>query len=219
MENQLTRGLLFIAYGDLAIMGVENAIRILRQHNRILPVAVISDREIAGADLWIEHEDIDLGARTIKTQMYKFSPFDQTLYMDADTELQCDPEPIFKLLDFVDMGMSHDVVRIFKDNRWKELIEEERLATIQETNGAYQLYYNTGVILFNKNERVEKLMTLWHEEWKRWGRQDQPAMFRAQYRSPVRMATLREAFNTPIKSKAKFAYHNHRTVSREGAPK
>ena len=215
----MTKGILYIAYGDKAIANVENAISILREFSKKVPIAVISDKKVSGCDQWIEHEDADPGARMIKTRMYFLSPYDQTFYMDADTELQCDPEPAFKLLNYVDLVMAQDTVRIFKDTTWRALDPVEVSTTIKETNGANFLYYNTGVILFNKNERVEKLMLAWHEEWKRWRKQDQPAMFRAMYKNPVRIATMRWGFNYHQKNVAKFVYHAHRRASRDGAPK
>lgn len=219
MDIGQSKGILYIAYGEKAIANVENAITILRKFNKSIQVAVISDKKVKGCNQWIEHEDTDPGARSIKTRMYQLSPFDQTLFMDADTELQCDPAPVFKLLSFVDMAMAQDPVRMFKDNSWQAIDKGERATTIKETNGAGFLYYNTGVILFNKNERVERLMKAWHEEWKRWKRQDQPAMFRAMQKNPVRLATLRRPFNTHHKNLAKFVYHAHRRASRDGAPK
>jgi hypothetical protein len=216
--NLKEKGILYIAYGEKAILNVEHAISILRNHNRTLPVAVISDQKI-NCDVWIEQEDLDLGARSIKTRMYQFSPFQKTLYLDADTELQCDPEPYFDILDSVDLIMALDWHMEFRENTWQGLLPEETRVTLKETNGGYFLYYNTGVIFFNKCDSVEKLMTAWHEEWKRWGRQDQPAMFRAMVKNPVRLAPMEKKFNTHKKSEAMFVYHAHRRASREGAPK
>lgn len=215
MEN----GIVYIAYGEKALKCVRNAIQILRRFNTRLPVCVISEEKVPGCDMWIQHKDTDLGARAIKTRVYFLTPFDRTLYMDADTEVVCDPGPMFKLLESVDLVMGQDPVRIFKNNSWGELDQREVQATIKETDGGEMLYYNSGVILFGKNERVEALMRKWHIEWKRWKKQDQPALFRALYQCPVRIATMRNAFNTHQKSLAKFVYHAHRRASREGAPK
>jgi hypothetical protein len=213
------KGIVYVAYGEKALRSVRNAIAILRRFNKTLPVCVISEEKVPGCDMWIQHEDKDLGARAIKTRVYFLTPYEQTLYMDADTEVQCDPEPYFRLLKDVDMVMGQDPVRIFKNNRWQALDQSEIQATIKETDGGEMLYYNSGVILFEKNVRVEALMRQWHTEWKRWKKQDQPALLRALYRCPVRIATMRNAFNTHQKSLAKFVYHAHRTASRQGAPK
>lgn len=215
----LEKGIVYVAYGEKAIRSVKTAIGIVRRFNKSLPVCVISDKEVPGCDMWIQHEDKDLGARAIKTRVYFLTPYEQTLYMDADTEVRCDPEPLFTMLKCVELVMGVDWFREFADNTWGALSKEEYQATMKETGGGRILYYNTGVMLFKRCERVEKLMRTWHEEWQRWGKQDQPAMFRAMYRCPVRMAPMSQTFNTHQKSVAAFVYHAHRTASRQGSPK
>ena len=212
-------GILYVAYGEKAIRLAERAISILREFNKELPVAVISDQRVEGANKWIKHKDTDAGARSIKTSMYFLTPYDKTLYMDADTELRCDPEPYFDLLDNVDLIMGQDITRIFNKAKHEHLIREEVEATIKETDGGEFVQYNTGVIFFRKNAAVERLMRAWHKEWQRWGRHDQPAMFRAMYRHPVRIAPMREVFNIHHSAPAKFVFHAHRRASREGAPR
>ena len=208
-------GVVYIAYGKKAVRMVKRAIDILRSFSN-LPVSVITDQDIEGA---VYHKDTDLGARSIKTSVYFLSPYGRTLYMDADTELKSDPTPYFDLLEKVDMVMGQDVTRIFNTATHPHLVQEEVETTIKETNGGEFIQYNTGVMFFRKCDAVEKLMTAWHEEWQRWGRQDQPAMFRAMYRHPVRIAPMREPFNTHHSAKAKVVFHAHRRASREGAPK
>jgi hypothetical protein len=213
------KGIVYIAYGEKALGRVKNAIAILRRFNTRLPVCVISDEEVPGCDMWIQHEDTDVGARAIKTRVYFLTPYEQTLYMDADTELVCDPAPLFSLLRRVELVMGVDWFWEFADNTWGAVSKEEYQATMDETGGGRFLYYNTGVMLFKKCVRVEALMRTWHEEWQRWGKQDQPAMFRAMYRCPVRMAPMSQKFNTHQKATAAFVYHAHRSASRPGAPK
>jgi hypothetical protein len=213
------KGIVYIAYGEKAINLTENAISILRQFNDRLPVAVVSNEPVTGADYWIEHEDTDLGARHIKTNVYHLSPFQQTLYMDADTELMRDPEPYFVLLESVDLVMGLDYFWEFRNNTWGAISRDEIETTNHETGEGRHLYYNTGVMLFNKCDEVEQLMLTWHEEWLRWGKQDQPAMFRAMHQCPVRMAPMNWPFNTHQEKVADFVYHKHRAASRPGAPK
>lgn len=212
-------GVLYIAYGQKAVNLTENAIETLRLYNNTLSVTVISDQDVKGANSIIYHEDTDAGARSIKTSIYLLTPYDKTLYMDADTEVLCDPEPYFRLLDDVDLVIGQDTTRIFNRADHPHLIKEEVVATIEETSGGEFIQYNTGVMLFNKCDNIEKLMNAWHEEWQRWGKHDQPAMFRAMYRHPVRIAPMREAFNVHHSAKAKVVFHAHRRASREGAPK
>jgi hypothetical protein len=215
----MERGVLYVAYGEKARKMAQASILTVRRHAPGLPVAVVSDAPLAGADVHVFHSEADRGARTQKTQMYRLSPFDETLFLDADTEMRASPEPGFRLLEFVDLVLAQDVTRNFADNKWPHLNQEEVAATAREIGTAQHMYFNSGVIFFRRNERVEAMMDAWHEEWQRWGVHDQMALLRAIHRSPVRIAPMRAPWNTHIRSQAAFVYHKHRQARREGAPR
>ena len=213
-------GVLYIAFGEKAVINVENSIKTLRKWHKNLPVAVITDAgAVDGADHHIRHVDLDLGARAIKTRIYSLSPFEKTLYLDADTEVLDSVRHGFDLLGRVEMVIGQDTVKIFNRNTHPHMVHQEITATRAETGGGEYLYYNTGVMFFRRSEGLRTLMQAWHAEWLRWGKQDQPAMFRAMFRHPVRMAGLRQAWNTHHRQDAKFIFHAHRRASRSGAPK
>lgn len=213
-------GVLYIAYGEKAIKNVEHSIETLRKLRKDLPIAVVTGADqITGADRLIRHVDMDLGARNIKTRIYSLSPFEKTFYLDADTEVLFDPQHGFDLLDKVDMVIGQDSIRIFNRNQHPHMIQEEMLATERETAGGEYLYYNTGVMFFGRNESVRSLMQDWHTEWQRWGKQDQPAMFRSMFKNPVRIAAMRNPWNNHHSNQAQFVFHAHRRASRAGAPK
>ena len=217
-------GVLYIAYGEKAIENVEKSIETVRERlsekKKALPIAVITDaEEIKGADMLIRHVDMDLGARNIKTRIYSLSPFEKTLFLDADTEVLADPQHGFDLLDCVDMVIGQDGIQVFNQNQHPHMVHEEMIATKKETGGGEFSYYNTGVMFFRRNERMRILMQIWHAEWTRWMRQDQPAMFRAMLSNPVRIASMRNSWNTHHSNQAQFVFHAHRRASRAGAPK
>lgn len=213
------RGVLYIAYGDRARLQAQNSIRTLRRFNKSLTVALVGDKKMQEADRFIFHPEEDRGARTQKTQMYRLSPFKKTLYLDADTELLSSPEPGFNLLHYVDLVLAQDVTRIFIQNHWPHLKAEEVAYTNQTIKTGHHMYFNSGVIFFNRNERVEALMTAWHEEWCRWKMHDQMALLRAILLHPVRIAPMRAPWNTHHRSNAAFIYHKHRQARRDGAPR
>jgi hypothetical protein len=62
------------------------------------------------------------------------------------------------------------------------------------------------------------MMAAWHEEWQRFGAHDQMALLRAIHRCPVRIAPMREPWNTHKRGVAALVFHNHRQARREGAP-
>lgn len=218
MDYIADRGVLYIAYGEKARRLAGISIRTLREHAPDLPVAVVADSPLDEADHLVEHEEADRGARTQKTSMYRLSPFKETLYLDADTEVVASPEAGYRMLQWVDLVLGQDVHRRLADATWHSLTKEERDATIKEIGTDDVLYYNSGVIFFRRNERVEAMMSAWHSEWQRWRKHDQMALLRAIYSNPVRIATIREPWNTHLKSKARFVYHKHRKAARKGAP-
>jgi len=213
----LEQGVLYVAYGEKAKAQVLNSIQHLRKYSE-LPVAVVSDEEIPGACFSIIHREVDAGARAQKTRMYSLSPFRETLFLDADTEVQKDPSFGFELLKYVDVVMGQDVNRRLFNVNWSGLDKAELQKTKTEV-GMDMIYYNSGVIFFKRNDRNRKLFQIWNREWERFGKHDQLALARAMKQCPVRIATMREKFNTHKQSEVNFVFHKHRTASRQGAPK
>jgi hypothetical protein len=215
----MSTGVLYVAYGEPARVQCARSIATLHQHAPQLAVAVVSETPLGSAQ-HIYQPEADLGARTHKTRMYSLSPFDMTLYLDADTEVLHSPEAGFNLLQWVEVVLSQDCNRRFADCHWQGHNAEERAATLAEIGCAGDLlYYNSGVIFFKRSPRAETFFEAWHTEWRRWKMHDQMALVRALYRHPLRIATLREQWNTHHKQAAVFVFHNHRTASRPGAPR
>lgn len=212
------RGVLYIAYGDNARSQARMSIETLRRCAPGLPIAVVSDQPMDGAE-HIHRPEADRGARTWKTQIYMLSPFDETLYLDADTEVVASPEPGFNLLEYVDLVLVQDVTRNFADNKWPHLNQDEVAYTEKILGTRQHMYFNSGVIFFKRNERVAAVMTAWHEEWTRFQMHDQMALLRAIHCCPVRIAPMRAPWNTHLRSQAALIYHKHHKARREGAPK
>lgn len=214
----MTRGVLYVAYGEKARQQAARSIASLRRFAPGLLVSVVGDRPLAGTEL-IERPDADAGARHWKTQMYELSPYDETLFLDADTELLASPDAAFQVLQHVDLVLVQDYHRNFADNHWPHLNPEEVSATIREIGSAHHMYFNSGVICFRRNDRVAAMMAAWHAEWQRWGAHDQMALLRAIHRCPVKIAPIRDVWNTHQRSRALFVYHAHKSARREGAPR
>lgn len=215
----MDRGVLYVAFGDKARSLVEQSVASLRAITPGLEVAVVSDTPHPAADRSIIRSDADAGARTWKTQMYFLSPFAQTLFLDADTIVRSSPGAGFTLLGYVDIVLGQDVNRVFEYNKWPYLFPDEVRATKTELGTGHHMYFNDGVVFFNKHPRVEALMMRWIVEWQRWGKQDQMALIRAIGQCPVRIAAMRAPWNTHHSHQAEFVYHKHHAARREGAPR
>lgn len=212
------KGVLYVAYGDNAREQARGSIQTVRAKAHGLPVAVVSNTPLMAADHQIYHPEADKGARTQKTQMYRLSPFEQTLFLDADTEMLSSPAAGWELLKYVDLVLCQDITRNFADDHWKPHNKDEIAATIKQIGIAQHIYFNSGVIFFRRNERVAALMDAWYEEWQRWSLHDQMALLRAIHRCPVRIAPMRAPWNTHRQSEAKFIFHKHRAARQAGAP-
>lgn len=154
-------------------------------------LAVIGDR--VGDMATIPFKSTDLYGRWAKCNVDTLSPFDPTLYLDADTLVQQDIMAGFQVIedgwDFCTIASKN------QEDQWLSHIgTEERNATHHEL-GAEMLQLGGGVFWFRKNERTARFFELWREEWKRWRDQDQGALIRALQRAPVKVWLFGKPWN------------------------
>jgi lipopolysaccharide biosynthesis glycosyltransferase len=165
-----------------------------------LSICLVSDRELnAGEDIFIKHDDKDIGGRIAKLKMDELAParWRYVLYMDADVELLEDVSFYFKLLEdgweFV----------ICKDmNKYSTIGMMHRPDNIDECNITWDavgtkeaMQYNGGMMAFARNENTKRFFELWQSEWDRFGKRDQGALIRALYMNPLRMFVLMNQWN------------------------
>ena len=184
------KGVCYIVYGANARREAEHSIKSLRQHND-LPVAVIGDR-VRGANEWITFDDQNALGRWAKVNLYRLSPFDQTLYLDADTRVHGDLSSGYTILDGgCDLAICPSTKQ-GSDALW-HVSEEERAETFRQCGRS--LVLQAGVFFFRKSEGSCALFSSWREEWNRWMGQDQAALMRALIRAPTRLWLLAGEWN------------------------
>lgn len=186
-------GALIVAYGINARREAGYAIEALAAHMPRLPVAVVSDGPLPGAR-FIYMEQRDAGARWAKLNLDNLTPFDRTLYMDADTRANGDLSAGFAML-----ADGWDMVMATSDRQQGELCwqcaEDERRVTRANT-GTEPLGLQAGVMFVAKNERTAQLFRSWRYEWEcGWQGQDQGALLRALYMTPVKLWLLGRDWN------------------------
>lgn len=131
-------------------------------------------------------------SRWNKTHLDLLSPFEDTLYLDADTRPHGDLSAGFEILsDGWDMVMCPSTQQ--GDDWLWHVSAIERDATRREAGDLLQL--QAGVFFFRKNERTLKLFETWRSEWQRWQGEDQGAFLRALAGSPVRLWLLGQPWN------------------------
>lgn len=194
------QGFFYVAYGDPARACAERAIASVKVFMPETPVALVSDQPLGAEDIFIEHPDSDIGARSVKTQIYDLAPADweRIIYLDADTELIADVSFLFDLLKdgwesfFCYNPAQYVLAREMK--RPDNGDECEETFELYGTDNFVQL--NGGVFGFRRCPATEALFRAWHTEWQRHGRRDQAALDRALWAHPLRLITLGNEWNT-----------------------
>lgn len=198
-----------VAYGDPAR---NCARRLIKSWNAHMPyvIAYVSDSVIEldkeSNSLWVNHPDTDIGARSIKTNLYNILSENlphwvYALYLDSDTEIIADISQLFTWLsrgwDFIicTNPFNHKTLEDGKrpDN------QTELQETIELLGNSSVLQPNGGVFAFARNAQTERFMNTWHDEWKSYRGRDQMALLRAMYKVPMRHLLLTNAWNTIIR--------------------
>ena len=220
----MSRGIIYMAWGGKASGQCLNSLMTLRQFERNIPVIVVGDKVAQrhlGKQRHVEVRVLDVDpfdpsgpsghrflAGRIKPLLYGISPWEQTLYVDADVFFQGKPERGFNLLDkgweFV---LSEHVRSCLQDAPFKK---SESNDTADWLGTALHIYHNSGMLFWRRSEAVEELMSLWSEEWLRYGDWDeQIALLRALFRSSALWLTVPWTWNNNRKNKATFLYHRY----------
>jgi len=189
------KGIVYIAQGDNARNQAQAAVKMLQRLGCDLPVAVIADQAIEGAcPIYCEDKADDPGARWAKVHLYDLSPFDDTLYLDADTRAMS--AEISVGFDVLDDGW--ELVITPSNNQGDDWLwhvgAAEREATETSFGGRVAVLQG-GVFWFRRCDAVRGLFEAWADEWQRYQGQDQAALLRAMRRAPVKCYLLGRPFN------------------------
>lgn len=182
-------GIVYIAIGEKAKQFAERSIEALRRCNDF-EVTIFTEKHCDVQDAFQTSKEI---SRSLKTRLYDLSPYDYTLYIDADTFPDGDVSPGFETL-----AGGWDMAIIYSSSQGPEMMwhigKTERELTA-ELYGFRPLQLQGGVMYFKRNERVENFFTTWHREWLIWKEEDQAALLRALYKSPLKYWMLGRPFN------------------------
>jgi len=198
------RGVLYLALGESYTRLTADSARTLRLHGYDGPVRVVTDAP--------SHELVDLECETLvvgslpggfasrfhKTQLNRWS-FERTLFLDADTIVISSIDEVWELLAGHDIAMAPDMHPSVGDVIAKSVNDPARRAPeyqlMRDLGLAERRYYNSGVMLWDQNGRMSRMFTRWHQEWNRFGGEDQLALVRALAATGAKVATLDSAWN------------------------
>jgi hypothetical protein len=229
-----TRGVIYQAFGPTAVKCCGASIASLRQHSPNLDILVVSDRSMHryGVEtipwppeikVWRTRALMRRGfmSGVTKPKLYGLSPFDRTLYLDADTTILADVTSGFAFLDDADMAIwphRHSIpwyvrprpgANPYMATGFRKEIEH----TIKELGAAADLYWNAGVIFWRKSPATKGLFDLWGKEWRRfksWN--EQMALRRAAHQVPeLRVVHLGPEWNNKKRESGTIIWHVYGT--------
>jgi len=186
-------GVAFVAYGDKAKSELEQSIKELRKHCNH-PFIVISDRKIKPYRT-VVFDALYKPIRWPKLCINLLTPFKRTLYLDVDTRVRQPIEAGFQMLtDGWDIVIAPSGQQD-EESMW-HVEKDERELTLNALGFNQVLQLQAGVFWFKKSERVDEFFFNWRMEWtKKFKGQDQAAMLRALYQTPVKVWLLGRCWN------------------------
>lgn len=193
----MNRGVCYVAYGAEAIAECLASIRTLKRSNPDLPVCVLTD-DTKAFRLIAQHVcrfDSDPFGRLAKLSVDSLSPFDLTLYLDADTRVHFPLDLPFKVLEqgfeFVgtlSANQGEDWWLVHLRTQWRQATED----FIGFKNAVAQ----GGVFAFRKTPCVKAFFGNWRKFFAEGdGEHDQDAMQKALHVQPMRAYYIGKAFN------------------------
>ncbi len=178
-------GCLYVAFGRPYLEAAQASARSVRSVTPGIPIAIVTDEAApTGFDEVVALADTD-GYRA-KVRGMLVSPFDRTLFLDADTYAAADVAELFQVLDSFDLAAAQAPNRV--------------TLPLDDVPDAFP-ELNTGVVAFRQNAAVERFLHSWLEEYDRLKplrppSQDQAAFRRALYTATdVRLTVLPTEFN------------------------
>lgn len=127
-----------------------------------------------------------------KTRLIRQSPYERTLFIDADTFV-AEPVPeLFSLLDRFDCALTHEE---YVDTDWhKRYPRPDIPESFPE--------FNTGIMLLKRSDKMDQVLQNWGELYQTYLREkpdqpinDQPFFRAAAYFGDIRIATLTREYN------------------------
>ena len=181
-------GFVYVATGTAYLPEAFKSAESLRRHHPELPICLITDHppedrgpftEIRRPVGRVRHSPID------KVLAYE-APYDQIVFLDTDTFVLDDLNPLFGTLEKFDLALLQDVNR-----GWNYELPDVPLIFTE---------FNTGVIAFRKTPRVAEFFETWSSDYDRLRAEmglvnDQPAFRRTAFHSDLRISPLPSEFH------------------------
>ena len=173
-----------------------------------LPITVFSQFPVSGA--WCDrviHVEPSGDGFYDKTRLIRESPYDQTIFVDADIYVAAPFPELFSLLDRFDCAATHEE---YLDTDWFHHYPRPDIpASFPE--------FNTGILLFKRSALMDRVLLNWADLYKRFLEEnpnlainghainDQPFFRAALYENEARIATLTREYNCKFRGQGYLA--------------
>jgi hypothetical protein len=201
-KSEKTRGIIYIVVGKRYLQRAEISAYSLKKIMPDLPITLFSSNKASSPyfdNVILINEEIENSSfRSPKIPYFLRSPYDYTLFLDADTYICSEFYELFNLLNYFDIAVAHDTFRLHTMN------DAALGDIIRQIPESYPMF-NTGVILFRNSTSIKSLFEKWlltfedncdlirNSGGNYFG--DQTAFREAIYSSDVRIATLAPEYN------------------------
>jgi hypothetical protein len=213
----MSKGILYLASGDDYITEAKRSAETLKRHNPDLPVTIYTDSDVESKifdHIMLLDEPIDSMGDSILGKEY--FPYDKTLYLDVDTHICDQLDPIFELLDQYQIAVGHDAGAGVGNNTVYKRMSESIPSPLRE--------YNSGVIGYEKCTKVRNLFKMWKNIYNDTdfdeigSKTNQPALTAALHSSNIQFVTLPPKYNFQL-NKHRFASQDVVILHRNGGAK
>ncbi|MGC8201702.1 putative nucleotide-diphospho-sugar transferase [Aliiroseovarius sp. PTFE2010] len=178
-----SRGVIYVATGadyvDLAVRSA-HSLRVVEPH---LPIVLFSDGPVDGP--FDQVLPVPRAHARAKLEAMAATPFQRTLFLDADTRVLAPLDDLFDVLDRFDLALAHDV------RRASALIQE---GTVKTPYAFGQM--NSGVMLYRRSPEMLAFLDEWARRYHADGHvRDQVPLKDLLWESDLRFYVLPEEFN------------------------
>lgn len=183
--------------GDL----LRNCVGSLKNTNLSLPFHVLTDRPYDVPFQWVKSWT-GKASRRIKTQLYKYTPYDMTLFADDDTVF-AKPIDLPEMFGDSDMAFALDVLPTLEHAscmvKWPQHVLPREVGETIASCGKDHPFFNTGVMLWrNDSPAVRRFFDQWWLEWQKHQMCDQFAFVRALKGAQLKFKILPQLYNSGV---------------------